>query len=65
MLALDVVNAVIHVLAVCDFEEHDLVCHEVFHDDAVAVVHVVRYRFWGKRIGATEVTPIGIRPHSH
>ena len=37
MLTFNVFDAFIHVLAVCDFEEHDLVRLPMFHDDAVAV----------------------------
>ena len=31
-------DAFVHVLAIRDLEEHDLVCLPVFHDDAVALV---------------------------
>ena len=35
VLTFNVINAVIHVLAVCDFEDHDFMSLPVFHDDAV------------------------------
>ena len=60
MFAFDMFDAFVHVFAIFNLEEHDLMCLPVFHDDAVALVHVVGYRYWGKRIGATEVTPVCI-----